>query len=792
VTPKGDILKSNGEDVTKKSTLAYWKTAGVVATVVVIFSLPLYFIRERNLSDSSARTAGKPAAAFVGSAKCQSCHKPEYDKWRGSHHDRAMAEATADTVLGDFDNAEFEHFGVTSRFYRKDGRYFVSTPGPDGKLAEFEITHTFGWYPLQQYLIPFPGGRLQCLPIAWDVKKKRWYHLYPDRPLDPEDWLSWTRQGQNWNGMCAECHSTNLEKNYDLETDTYHTTWSEISVGCEACHGPGSAHVRWAETPEMGRPVVENHALVVKTSGLSSRAQIELCAPCHSRRSSLGNNPHANIDFLDYAIPQLLTEGNYFPDGQILEEVYVYGSFMQSKMYKQGVRCSDCHDVHSIKRIRDGNALCLQCHKAAVYDTKDHHFHKKKGEKGEPIKSGTGEVLFEVGTGAQCEQCHMPGRYYMGIDYRPDHSFRIPRPDLSRTIETPNACNRCHVDKTTDWSVESMGKWYGQRKRPHYGTILADGRRLVPEALPELVRLADDRLYPTIVRATALSSLSAYPGKESEQAFLRALSDEEALMRYTALRHFPEEDPRKRLEVAAPLLYDPVKAVRIEAARLLTTVPSAEMSAAVRKRFLTQIDEYRQAMAYTGDFPASRHNLGNLYSNTGQYEKAIENYRKAIEIDREFYPAKVNLAMLYNRLGENAAAEQLLREVATANPELYDIKYSLGLLLVEEKKYQEAADVLFQAAQGLPRRSRIHYNLGLLLQQLQRDPEAENALKQALAIEPNQPEYIYALAVFYLQRQQFEKAQQLAEKMIADPASRSNGERLLTVIEQQRSVSSTP
>jgi Tfp pilus assembly protein PilF len=401
-------------------------------------------------------------------------------------------------------------------------------------------------------------------------------------------------------------------------------------------------------------------------------------------------------------------------------------------------------------------------------------------------------VLFEVGTGAQCEQCHMPGRYYMGIDYRPDHSFRIPRPDLSREIDTPNACNRCHVDKTTDWSVETMGKWYGQRKRPHYGTILAAGRRLTPEALPELVRLADDRLYPTIVRATALSSLAAYPGKESRQAYLRALSDEEALMRYTALRYFPEEDPRKRLEAAAPLLYDPVKAVRIEAARLLTTVPSSEMSAAVRKQFLTQIDEYQKAMAYTGDFPASRHNLGNLYSDTGQYEKAIENYRKAIEIDREFYPAKVNLAMLYNRLGEKAKAERLLHEVAAANPDLYDIKYSLGLLLVEEKKYAEAADVLFQAAQGLPQRSRIHYNLGLLLQQLQRDTEAEKALKHALAIEPNQPEYIYALAVFYLQRRQFEKAQQLADKMIANPASRSAGERLLTVIEQQRSTSSTP
>jgi Tfp pilus assembly protein PilF len=446
--------------------------------------------------------------------------------------------------------------------------------------------------------------------------------------------------------------------------------------------------------------------------------------------------------------------------------------------------------VHSIERILDGNALCLQCHRAAVYDTADHHFHKKKGEAGAPIKSPEGTVLFDVGSGAQCEQCHMPGRTYMGIDYRPDHSFRIPRPDLTRKIETPNACNRCHVDKTVAWSVEAMDKWYGQRKRPHYGTIIAAGRRRAVHARSELMRLAGDRLYPAIVRATALANLSAYVHPESDRTFAQALSDEEALVRYSALRYFPAAEPRRLLAAAAPLLYDPVKAVRIEAARLLAAVPPTEIPAAVQKRLQTGIDEYRLAMAYTGDFAPSRHNLGNLYTGTGQPEKAIENYRKAIEIDREFYPAKVNLAMVYNQRGDNAAAERLLREVAKAQPELHEVKYSLGLLLAEEKKYADAVAFLSQAAQGLPQRSRIHYNLGLLLQRLQRDLEAEEALQSALAIEPETPEYIYALAVFYLQRQQLDKARRLAEKMVATPASRSDGKRLLDAIERQRQASS--
>jgi len=766
--------------------MSSWKITGIIATLVIVFSIPFYVLKEKYLFAPPSRVEPGVVVTFVGSKKCQSCHKQAYDKWEKSHHRWSMAVASNTTVLGDFNDAKFEHFDLISRFFRREGKFYIHTQGPGGNMAEFEITHTFGWYPLQQYLVPFPGGRLQCLPIAWDVEKKSWYHLYPDRALDPEDWLYWTNNAQNWNGMCAECHSTNLKKNYDLNTDTYQTTWSEISVGCEACHGPGSEHVRWAELPEMGRPPIENDALVVRTSGLTSRGQIELCAPCHSRRMSLADNPHKNVDFLDYAVPQLLTEGYYFSDGQILEEVYVYGSFMQSKMYDRQVRCSDCHDVHSIKRIKEGNDLCLQCHKAAIYDTKDHHFHKKRGEKGEPIRSKTGAILFDVGTGAKCEQCHMPGRYYMGIDYRPDHSFRIPRPDLTLKMGTPNACDRCHVDKNTQWSVDTLFKWYGQRKRPHYGTIIHAGRHQKPDALSDLSRLADDRLYPAIVRATALSLLTSYPGKDSMQAFIRALTDEEALMRYTALRNLEKTDPHSRLQMAAPLLYDPVKAVRIEAAQNLAGVPPESIPRVLKKRLETVLTEYRRAMEHTADFATSRHNLGNMYSELGQYDLAIKNYQKAIDIDEQFYPAKVNLAMLYNRQGENAQAERLLLEVVTAHPDFYEIKYSLGLLLAEEKKYEEATIYLKQAAERLPRRARIHYNLGLLLQQLNRGPEAEAALKKALQIEPNQLDYLYALAVFYVNNERLPEAKQIAEQMIAKHPTHPAGHNLLNAIQRQQ------
>ena len=763
-----------------------WKIAGFLATLMIALSIPLYYYKIEEAGVYQTGKVEERTATFAGSLKCKECHQKEYDKWLNSNHDHAMDVANEKTVLGDFNNAAFEAHGVSSRFYKKDGRFFVRTQGPEGKMGDFEVSYTFGWFPLQQYLVPFPGGRLQCLPIAWDVREKKWYHLYPKEPLDPKDWLYWTNAAQNWNGMCAECHSTNLKKNYDVKTDTYKTTWSDIDVGCEACHGPGSHHVQWAEMPDMARPKVENVHLVVKTSGLGSRKAVELCAPCHSRRASLGDYTHAEAELLDSVLPSLLTQELYFPDGQILDEVYAYGSFTQSKMYHREVRCSDCHDVHGLKLVKEGKALCLQCHRAAEYDSKEHHFHKKKGEKGDPIKSPDGKVLFEVGTGAECVQCHMPGRTYMGIHYRLDHSLRIPRPDLSIKIGTPNACNRCHVDKNSQWSVDAITKWYGPGRRPHYGTVIEAGRKGLPEAKKDLIRLAGDPLYPVIVRATALHLLTAYPGEDAVQAFELALMDEEALIRRTAVQSIYLSGQRRQTELIAPLLYDPVAAVRMEAVSTLAGDPSKGLSSDQRKVFQNDLQEYIQSMEYSGDFAFGRYNLGNLYAALNEPQEAIRNYHAALKIDDLFYPAKVNLAMLYNSRGENDKAERLLRDVVAKHPELYDIAYSLGLLLTEMGKPEEALRFLERAAKGLPDRSRLQYNLGLLLQRLKRDSEAESALQKALVLEPANMDYLYALTDFYLRRNRLAEAKKVAEKMVAAHPDQRIGRELLDLIERRR------
>ncbi len=680
------------------------------------------------------------------------------------------------TVLGDFNDAVFENEGITTRFYRKGEKFFVNTQGPDGAMGDFEITHTFGVYPLQQYLLPFPGGRLQCLTIAWDSREKKWFAL-PNHVSDPDDWLHWTKNAQNWNGMCAGWHSTNLTKGYEHESDTHNTTWSEINVGCEACHGPASRHVEWADRPAMARLPSSNYELLVDTGDLNPREQLRICVPCHSRRSSLGDFSYVEKDMMDHFIPELITEGMYYPDGQILDEVYVHGSYVQSKMYRSGIRCSDCHDIHSIKRLKKGNDLCLQCHRADTYNTKDHHFHKETHE-GKPSD------------GWLCEKCHMPGRYYMGNDYRLDHSIRVPRPDLSLVYKMPNSCNMssCHDDKTVEWSVKHYRDWYGQKRKPHYGTIIADGRRREPEAQAQLIDLAKDRLFPPIVRATALSLLKSYTGEKSMNAIEHALSDEESLIRHTAIRGLSQISTKRHVKLMVSLLYDPVKAVRMQAAMNLTALPREELTDDQEKVFQNAILEYQRSMEHSSDFPHARHNLGIMFATLGKHEQAEENYKKAIEIDDQFFPARFNLANLYNTKGRNKEAEEQFREIIKREPENGEAHYSLGLLLAEINRLDEAVYSLKKAVDLRPDRARIRYNYALILSHLGRSEEALSEMIRAHAADQRNPGIVQAIAIFYIQEGERKKALPYAEKLVELVPEAPGPKQMLTQIKQALSA----
>lgn len=742
-----------------------WIEAGFISTIIIVLSVPLYLVKHSYLDQSSDDLTSEPQ--FVGKETCIDCHKLEYDLWTGSDHDLAMDFANDSTVVGDFNNAELSYYDQIHKLYKKDGKYYAFTEGPDGKMQEFEVKYTFGVHPLQQYLIEFPGGRLQTLPLTWDTISKSWYHMaeavYPDEIIEHSNWLHWTNQAQNWNGMCADCHSTNLKKGFDINTETFNTTWSEIDVSCEACHGPSSEHIKWANLPEMARPQNINTGLIVQTSNIDNHRYVDLCARCHTRRSALRDYNFDWTDLLDHMIPELPMEPMYFADGQILEEDYVFGSFTQSRMYMEDVKCNDCHNVHSGKLILDGNDLCLQCHRSDVYDTYNHHFHKYEGEGNLSVIDEFG-LEQKVGLGAQCINCHMPGRYYMGADYRRDHSFRVPRPDLSDELGTPNACIQCHANQTNSWAAGYLKKWYGESTNPHYGLALAAGTHMLPGALDKLIRLSTDDLYPVIIRATALSILGENYPDSSKAVFTNSLKDLESLIRYTSIRHFPFTGIED-IENMIPLLNDPVKAVRFEAAITLSQVPDEHFPQDKKRSLEEALIEYKKAMEYSADFAASRHNLGNYYSNIGNPDKAIEQYNAAIKIDDLFYPAKVNLAMIYNQQGENDKAELIFRDILKANPELSEIYYSFGLLLAEQQKYEEASELLLKAVELIPNRMRIYYNLGLIYQYIGDNIKSEKVLLDGLSIHPDDFDLLFALADLYVKTNKYDEAKPIGQKL---------------------------
>lgn len=760
--------------------ISIWKKVGILSTGIIVIMIPLSLLIHKPSSYSNANES-----KFVGGKECISCHQREYDLWKHSNHDNAMDAATDSSVLGDFNNVEVDLNGTKHKFYKRDGKFYVYTKGVGGKMTEFQITHTFGVRPLQQYLIPFERGKYQCLPIAWDTIKKRWFDMsamvYSQDELTPDSWFYWTNQSQNWNGMCAECHSTNLQKNYDLEKDSFNTTWSDIDVNCEACHGPGSEHLEWAKLPEGARDISGDMGLILKTSGTTSKQFIEACAPCHSRRTSFGPNKHDDPEYYNLHRPQNISPPLYYSDGQILDEDYEFGSFTQSKMYMNDVKCSDCHDSHSLKFKFEGNALCTQCHRAEEFDTYQHHFHKYKNENGTPVKNKFGGTV-PVGDGALCVNCHMPGNYYMGIDWRRDHSLRIPRPDISIKYSVPNACNDCHADKSFQWSEDWIKKYYGERKKFTYGITLSEGYLRKEGADTSLIRLIKSDLYPEIVRAAAITYLSAYNNENSIRAIKEMLNNPEPIIRERSIDAFNIADAGEIVKVIAPMLNDPIKMVRMSAANKLSGIGKENFSDS-QYNILTKVrEEYFSALMYTSDFPSGKYNLANYFFEKQDYVKAEKLYAASIKEDGYFYPAKSNLALLYYNQGKLGESEQLYLDLIKNHKEYTDGYYQLGLLYAEQKRYDESAAMLEKALLVKNSNPRIYYNLGVLYQYLNNSAKAESTLLKAYSLLPNEFDVLYALADFYVKNQEYSSALRYAKEISRMYPTNSAGKQLIEYI----------
>lgn len=764
--------------------------SAIMVGALLVVGLGIVFWRwpvGRMLQESKSQDA--PLPTYAGEASCAGCHAGEAEAWSHSHHALAMQQANDNSVLGNFSSAHFAHAGVDSSFSKGDGKFYARTDGAEGKPQDFELSYTFGVFPLQQYLVPFAGGRLQSLGIAWDSREKeqggqRWFHLYPGQAMPHTDPLHWTGRNQTWNYMCAECHSTDLRKNYNLATDGYATTWSEINVSCESCHGPGSKHAEWARSRKKGgeKTAYGDRGLTVdlRSRGgswwlanpadatmhwkgeIRSRNELETCAPCHSRRRPITSNYVPGQPFLDAYVPSLLAEGIYHADGQILEEDYEYGSFLQSKMYHEGVTCSDCHDPHSGKLPSVSmNAVCGKCHLFSKFDAAEHHHHKKDS------------------AGALCVNCHMPTHTYMVVDVRRDHSFRVPRPDFSVAYGTPNSCTQCHQDKPARWAADAVAKWYGPRRRqePQFVAAIDAGRRGRVDAEKLLASLATDSSKPAIARATALSLLPEYLSPASLPAVQTCLGDADALVRSAAVQALMAIALPQRVPLAAPLLSDPVRSVRIEAGRVLAGTPPNLLQESQRAPLDQAISELIASEMASAERPENHVNLAALYLQMGRTADAESELQTALRLDPKFIPAMVNLADFYRIQHRDDEGQQWLEKAIALEPNAAEPIHALGLLKVRQKQYEEAMNLLARAATLQPANVSYSYVYAVALQSSGQVDHALKVLEQAHGNRPADREVLVALISFERQkgdvRSAIAYARQLLQLSPADPQAKT-------------------
>ena len=718
---------------------------------------------------------------FVGSATCAQCHAAQAALWHGSDHQRAMQPATPATVLGDFSGASVTDQRHSATFLRDGENFVVRTDGPGGTVGDFTVTDTFGVDPLQQYLVLFPDGRRQALPWAWDTRPReaggqRWYHLMAGEALAAGDPLHWTGRDFTWNFMCAACHSTGVVRGYDPQADRYNTRWSEISVGCESCHGRGEAHVAWARggapagVPDRGLEVALRDRSgghwafgdgdargIARWQGPPREAtgtELDACAPCHARARPIVADPLPGARFLDTHAPALLAPGLYHANGQIEGEVFEWGSFVQSRMQRAGVVCSDCHDPHSGKLRAEGNLVCAQCHLPARFDTPSHHRHT------------------QASAGAQCIACHMPAVTYMGVDRRHDHAFSLPRPDIAAAIGAPDACTSCHTRETQAWAALRIAQWFGPRRAgdPHPALAIAAGRRGERTAAPRLAAIALDQAQPGIMRTTALSLLTPPPGREAAQAVGASLRDADPLVRAAALRALEGFDPRNRQHAVA-LLEDPVRLVRIAAARLLAPVPIAAIPPPARDAFEAAWRELIDSELVAAERPEAHLNIAGLLAARGDATGAEAAFAEALRRDPAFLPALTNYAQFEAGRGRNDAAEALLSRAVAAHPGSPEAHFALALALVRAGKRQAALPALARAASLGADTPRYAYTQAIALYEAGQREEAIRLLRATLQRHPGHRDSLLALATIERDRMNLIEAERLAGAAAAlDPA----------------------
>jgi len=693
-------------------------------------------------------TAVEQFAQYVGSESCKDCHAEEYRLWKNSNHGQAERLVQPGRDRADFDpKRTFQHGTQTSEAGWSNDVAIVTAVGLSGKPEPHAIARVIGNDPLLQYLVPFPGGRLQTLEASFDPHAKAWFNSYGNEDRQPGEWGHWTGRGMNWNAMCAVCHNTRLQKNYDAATDAYHTTMAEMSVGCEACHGPLLAHNQWQKKfgASGGKdPTVRK---------LTRQQTVDNCGFCHSLRTDLTGDFKPGDNFSDDCeLLMVDASERYYADGQIHGEDYEYGSFLSSRMHAAGVVCLDCHDPHTAKIRLPGNVLCLKCHgggnpKAPAINPVTHSHHEVYGFDTNGVALNVDLSAYNSKTvketGGECVNCHMPQTLYMQRHWRHDHGFTSPDPLLTKRYGIPNACNRCHQDQDADWSLKFCHDWYGPKmERParlRAGIIAQAQQGTLPSADGLLSLLKTEPIpYWRAVESDLLLPWAAQP--EVISAILAGLRDTNTLVRAASARALEPALATTTPEVTSALparLQDPARNVRIAAAWTLRGTLVSNSPAA---------GELEHYLALNADEPVGQLNAGNYAYAQGDLPAAAQHFQKAVDWDVRSAPFHQNLAVVLSALNRPQEAVQTLKQAVYYAPDDVESHYQLGLAYNGIGDLTNALAELVTTVRLEPRHIAAWYNLGLAQNSLGQTGAALASLGRAEVLAPKEARIPYAQA----------------------------------------------
>ena len=708
------------------------------------------------------------APEYAGSLACRSCHSNEFEKWKASHH--ALAETRFDPLIHGpaFEPGQkVQHGKRESTVGKLDGDYAIITEGADGKITPFTPLRVIGKSPLWQAVVGGERGRYQVTALSYDPHKHEWFDVYGDEDRRPHEWGFWANRGMTWNSMCGSCHTTDYRKNYDPDSDSYNTKFSELGVGCEGCHGPYRRHAH--EMAAQGRTTPQGVSSVAVSwppkSFLEKRPEgqpaisgqernrldviLDTCGSCHARRVDLTGKFRPGEKFLDHYRPVIPDETEvYYEDGQVHEEDYEYTSFISSRMHAMGVRCIHCHDPHTSKLRAQGNDLCLGCHQGKIDPvTHSHHDISKPG--------------------GQCANCHMPLTTYMQRHPRRDHGFTIPDPTLTRDYDIPNACNRCHEDKPVKWAIEWTGKWYGKRMNRHTqrrARALAEARRANEGADKDLLALLNtenSKFWRSAALGLSGPWLQRNPGLQ--RALFDSLADKDPLVRTTAARMTETllanqglpQPIRQGIEARLTgLLKDPVRSVRIDAAWALRRSLSRYSDAG------RELNDY---LRFNSDQPTGALQIGVFHldrreEETGNLDKAIGWMEKAVTWDPNSPFLHQSLAIAYSNKGEQKEAIESLKRAHKLEPDEAMYAYNLALGLSEMERFEEAVRYLELTVQLDEDFTRAWYNLALARSRIGKNQEAIDTLRRAEELEPGNVDYIYTRATILRDMKRYQDA----------------------------------